>query len=229
MIVMIPIGHILMVLVPLCAFPDADKPQTLRYLRPAGDKFVLESELSISATTYVSLTNRVAQRMTLTLRRTKNGPITEAEAILETKESKQRVVLQLEGRKGRLTRDGKVEELDTPADPVVTTAPDWSDIFLLVHRYDADKGGAQEFPGLWIHPTKDTLKLTFTIEHVGQDTIRAMDKPLKLDRYRIRLRSGNYLAWADRARTVYKLMPANPKSAPVVLEGFEESTRGLGP
>lgn len=205
------------------------KPETLRYLRPSGDKFVLESEIATTATTYTSLTERGTQKMTLNLTFGKDKTITEAEAILQTNESRQRAFLKLDGTKARLTRDSKVEEFETAADPVVTTAPDWSDIFLLVRRYDIDKAGKQEFAGLWIHPVKETLKLTFMIERIGQETIVVKDKRVKLARYRIHLRSGDYVAWADSSRTVVKLMPANAKAGLVVLEGYEQSTDGLVP
>lgn len=202
---------------------------TLRYLRPSGDTLVLESEITATATSYISLTDRGTQKMTLKLTLDKDKTITKAEAVLETKDSRQRAILLLEGKKARLTRGEKVEEFEITADPVVTTAPDWSDIFLLVRRYHADKAGKQEFAGLWIHPSKDTLKLNFTIEHVGQDSIVVKGERVKLDRYRIRLRSGDYVVWADSSRTVVKLMPANAKAGQVVLEGYEKSTGGLAP
>jgi hypothetical protein len=69
--------------------------------------------------------------------------------------------------------------------------------------------------------------LTFTVERVGHDTVRKGAAELRLDRYRIRLRSGDYFAWADADRRDYKLLPLPARASPVVLEGYEEATRRL--
>jgi len=217
----------------LLAAAEPDKPTTLRYLRPSGDKFVLESAVTTTrdkdgTTTYVSLTDRGSEKMTLTLRFNKKGEIKEAEAVQETAQGKKQVSATLDNSKIRLVQDGATHDiLNPPANPIVTTAPDWSDIFQLVQRYDGKKGGKQEFSGLWIHPTKKTLMLTFTIERLGSDTIKVKDAEMKLDRYRVRLRSGDYLVWADPSGRVCKLLPPGAKASPVVLEGYEEATREL--
>jgi hypothetical protein len=217
----------------LLAAAEPAKPTTLRYLRPAGDKFVLESEITTTRSqdgvaTYVSLTDRGAEKMTLTLRFNKDDQITEAEAAQETAQGKKVVTAKLDGARANLVQDGAVHEITkVPANAIVTTAPDWSDIFLLVHRYDGKKGGKQEFPGLWIHPTKQALVLTFTIERLGNDTVKVKNEDVKLDRYKVRLRSGDYLVWADVSGRVCKLLPPGAKASAVVLEGYEEATREL--
>src|SRR5262249_9186951 len=129
---------------------------------------------------------------------------------------------------GKLRTAKGLIQFQVAADPIVTTAPDWSDIFQLVRRYDGKKGGRQEFTGLWIHPVRDHLVLKFRIERVGEDTIRFRDRHVVLDRHRIRLRSGDYLTWADADGRVYKLFPAGQPKAVVVLEGFEEAANKLG-
>ena len=67
----------------------------------------------------------------------------------------------------------------------------------LVRRYDAAKGGKQEFAGLSIDPVQGFQKQTFTAERQAADTVTVKDKEVKLDRYRLKLRGGDYAAWAD--------------------------------
>jgi hypothetical protein len=228
----------MLVLLPiLLAVPTAvevGKPQTWRYLRPAGHRFVLECEVTKTrrrdGRTYVSRTERPGERMTLTLRFDVQGRLTMAEAV--RKVGKRRRLARLMWRQGQASLEipGKNREVLTGArrDAILTTAPDWSDIFQMTRRYDRKKGGRQEFAGIWIHPEKPTLRLTFSIKRVGQDTITGRDKKVILDRYAIRLRSGDYLAWADSNGLVYKLMvPGKPATA-VVLEGFQDQTGKLG-
>jgi hypothetical protein len=113
--------------------------------------------------------------------------------------------------------------------PIVTTAPDWSDIFQLVRNYDRRRGGKQTVPGLWIHPSKPHQLIDFTIDRTGEDALMLKDRKLRVDRYRITLRSGDYTAWADQAGLVYKLAPARKPDEFVVLEGYEDATRNLTP
>src|SRR5262249_41157154 len=137
-------------------------------------------------------------KMTLTLRLDAANAITSAEAVLTTPKTKKKATLTLFKGNARLKRDGTTELLDgVPEAPVVTTAPDWSDVIQLVTRYDAKKGGKQEFGGLWIHPVEQWQILAFTIERGGEDKITLKEKEIKLNHYDIRLRSGGYRAWAD--------------------------------
>lgn len=212
---------------------EAEKPKPLRYLRLAKAQFVLESEITETQTadgaTFVSLTDRGSEKMTLTLHFDKNHRLTAAEALQETEKGKQSASLQIEGTSARLSRAGGVTDLlKVEGNPIVTTAPDWSDIIQLARRYDAKTGGRQEVAGLWIHPSRPPLQLTFRIERVGGDAVTVGEKKLMLERYRIRLRSGDYLVWADAAGRVYKLMPDGKPAAAGVLEGYQEATRGLG-
>ncbi|HZT81397.1 MAG TPA: hypothetical protein VFA26_14300 [Gemmataceae bacterium] len=209
-----------------------DAPAPLRYVRPAGDKFVRECEVATTRTdagsTVVSTTDRGKAKMTLTLRYDKDGRLTSAEAVLADSTGTHTALLTVKGNAATLKRGGTSDFLKLPPAPVVTTAPDWSDVFQLVRRYDAKRAGKQEFDGVWIHPTQGTLTLKFTVEHVGPDQATAKGGKLTLDHYRVRLRSGFYHVWADGDRKVYKILPAGPRGgAPVVLEGFEEATRDL--
>lgn len=212
---------------------DVAPEETLRYLRRARDKYVPES-LIITGTkgkikTYTSVTDRGSEKLTLTVRFA-DGKLTSAVVVQQQGAQKNTASLTRAGRSAKLQRGENAEELkDVGSDSIVTSAPDWSDIFLLVERYDAARAGKQEYPGLWIHPIKPTLRLRFSVERVGKDTLRSRDKALDLDRYRVRLRSGDYIVWADSRRRVIKLVPAGLPMAEVVLEGFEESARILRP
>jgi hypothetical protein len=208
-------------------------PAPLRYLQPQYGRWVLESEVSrttnAEGTTYVSRTRRPAETMTLTLRLDQAGRVAAGEAVLETASGERRAVVTVRGTRAEVRREGARDSFTLAGDPVVTTAPDWSDIFELVRRHDDRKPGVQEFPGLWVHPTRPARLLTFTIERVGRDTVRKDGQAVRLDRYRVRLRSGDYLVWADADRRVLKLLPLAARAEPVVLEGFEEATRRLRP
>jgi hypothetical protein len=211
---------------------EPEKPAPLRYLRPEGDTFVLESEVSTTragdgTTTYVSRTERGAEKMTLTIRSDKSGRPLTAESVLEDRDGKKTANLDLQGPMAQFKRGGVTDFFKAPADPVVTTAPDWSDVFLLVRRYDAAKGGKQDFNGLWFHPTKGLLKPTFTVEHLGGDKVKIGDKEVTLDRYQVKLRGGDYLVWAEGKDRVCKILAGDPKAVPVVLEGYETATRDL--
>lgn len=212
---------------------DVEAELTLRYVRRAKDIYVLESLVTTSTKgkikTYTSVTDRGSEKLTLTVR-FDDGKLKDAVVVQEQGAKKNTASLTRGDASAKLQRGEKVEELpDVGSDSIVTSAPDWSDIFLLVQRYDAVRAGKQEHPGLWIHPVKATLRLRFSVERLGKDTLRSAGKALELDRYRIRLRSGDYIAWADSSRRVIKLAPAGGPMAEVVLKGFEESARILRP
>src|SRR5262249_24914865 len=97
----------------------------------------------------------------------------------------------------------------------------------LVTRYDAKKGGKQEFGGVWFHPVEQPLTLTFTIERVGEDKIKLSNKEMKLRRHDIVLRSGNYRTWSDDDGRIIRIAPRGGDGTPMVLEGYEEATRDL--
>jgi hypothetical protein len=214
----------------LLAAPDPDKPAPLRYLRLEGDRFVLESEvLTTKGGTYTSKTTRRDETLTLTIRHGEKGEPLMADALLEKGKQSKKAVLDLTGPTAQLKRGGTLDLFKAPANPVVTSAPDWSDVFTLVRRYDAAKGGKQEFAGLWFHPALPHRILTFTIERTGTDKVMVKDKPVELTRYQAHLRSGDYIVWALPDSVVCKLMGREAKAVPVVLEGYEEATRNLTP
>jgi hypothetical protein len=209
-----------------------DNPAPLRYLRPSGDKFVLESEIMVTpaehGTVYASTTDHGDEKMTLTLQLDEHNRIKSAEAVSVTPKGKRTATLTLRDKHAILKRGGTTDLLNRiGASPIITTAPDWSDVIQLVTRYDAKKGGKQEFSGVWFHPVRQPLILNFTIERLGQDKIKLMEQEITVHRHQIHLRSGEYLAWSDDEGRIVKILPRSQGGAPIVLEGYEEATRDL--
>jgi hypothetical protein len=224
---------ILWMLLSGCALAPAAEPEPpskpLRYVRLEKDKWVTESEVSTTksgdVTVLVSKTERPEEKMTLTLRFDKAGHVTTAEAIQEKGEKgavKKTALLKLNEKNSEFKQGGVTDFLEMPSNPVVTTAPDWCDVFQLLRRYDANKGGRQEFTGIWIHPVQPLQNVTFAIQKVGGDSVDLSDKRVKLDRYKVQLHSGEYLVWADSSGLAVKILPLEAKASPVVLEGYEE-------
>jgi hypothetical protein len=211
------------------------KPVTLHYVRARGERFVRESEvtgLSARPGPYLSRTFRGRGKTTLEIVFDKDGAVRKASVThLPDAEAEpmagQKASLEITGGKARLRQGDKVAEFAVPAGAVVTTAPDWSDIFQVVLRYDTRRGGKQSFPGLWIHPTQAHRLLTFTVEKVGSDEVEIDGKKETLTRYLVRLRSGPYKVWAREDRRVVKILPAGGRAVPVVLDGYQEATRAL--
>jgi hypothetical protein len=209
---------------------EADKQSPVRYLRPEGDRYTLESEVTTKTTptgsTWVSKTVRGTETMTLTIHRDKEGRLIRADIVHQKGKERKTASLERKGTKTEITRGGSTDLFEGSDNPIVTTAPDWSDIFDLVRRYDRKKGGKQQFAGLWVHPTRPNLHLTFAVEKVGVDAVKVKGGQQQLDRYQVRLRSGGYRVWAREGRVV-KILPAGAKAVPIVLEGYEEAARGL--
>jgi hypothetical protein len=210
---------------------DAEKT-TLRYVKPAGEKFVLESEVTTitdnDGHTYISKTTHGAETLTLTIRYDKKGQVVVAEAVLEKNKTTKSATVTFAPNEPPLVKRGGITDLPkAKPDAIVTTAPEWNEVFQLVQRYDAKKGGKQEFTGLWFHPELAPLTPTFTIEHVGTDKVTPKDKPVTLERYKVTLKSSDYMVWADTDGRVCKVLPKGEKAVPVVLEGFEEATKEL--
>jgi hypothetical protein len=225
---------LLLLLVGVFAQPAAEAaPTTLRYVRTTKNGVAPECVLTISTKgtrkEWLSVTDRATEKMTLRVAWIEESLVV-AKVIHETAGGKKVALLERENGETTLTKNDRTEKLDAvPPQAVVTTAPDWTDIFLMIERYDRAKGGKQEFAGVWIHPEKATLRLTFSAERTGSATIMVKGKPVTLDRFRIRLRSGEYAVWANAERRVVRLQAASGTAPAVLLEGFEEATRMLMP
>ncbi len=134
--------------------------------------------------------------------------------------------------KGTIKQEKTTREFEVPPGVIVTSAPDWTDTFLLCRRYDRAKGGKQEFAGLWIHPEQTCYRATFSIERKGTDRITHDGKELDLDRFVIQLRPKSlYAAWADAQGHMIKLvpMPWQKGTYSIVREGYEKSAAALAP
>jgi hypothetical protein len=212
--------------------------EEVRYLRPAQKQFATECDFTITRVGKGSVTESVTCRgktkMIVTARHDDKDALTAAEVVLWTDNQKKSAVVRMVGGKAKVEREGfPVQEFDSPKGVIVTSAPDWTDTFLLCRRYDRKKGGKQTFPGLWIHPVEASQQLTFSIERQGAATIEHAGKQLKLDRYTIWLRgNSSYAAWADSAGRMIKLTPLPTKADAtnwLVLSGYEKSASGLAP
>ncbi|MBI3822808.1 MAG: hypothetical protein HY289_09030 [Planctomycetes bacterium] len=222
----------------LLLIAGADAVDNARYLRPATKAFEPECEVVLkktkSGTTIESTTHRGKTKMTVTARYDDKDVLTTAETILFSGEQKKTARVTVTAGKAKVEREGQPAlELDVPAGVIVTSAPDWTDTWLLCRRYDRTKTGKQEFPGLWIHPTDKCQRLTFAIERRGADTIEHDGKKQSLDRFTIWLRgNSSYAAWADAKGNMIKLVPLpyneNARNW-LVLDGYEKSTAELRP
>jgi poly(3-hydroxybutyrate) depolymerase len=214
-----------------------EKQEKARYLRLLPDKAVDECQFTQQAGAkgwnITSVTQRGATRLIVTARYDPQDMLAVAAATLHKGEEMSAVRVQVAAGKATIRRDGKdPEELDIPKGTIVTSAPDWTDTFLLCQRYDRGKGGKQEFPGLWIHPEQPAQRLTFSIERQGKDAIEHDGKKRELDRHLIRIRNNSeYAAWTDAAGRMIKLtsLPFKDSSTELVLEGYEKSARNLRP
>jgi hypothetical protein len=210
-------------------------PETVRYLRPTSSGATIECIFTIQRKpdgwSIRSVTERGKGRLVLTAHYERKDHLTAAGIawIRGEKEKKAKVVV-AKG-KARVQRQGKEpQEFDVPPGVIVTSAPDWTDTFLLCRRYDRRQAGKQSFPGLWIHPVEDSQRLTFTIERTGSDTIEHEGKKVVLDRFLIRLRNNSsHAAWADEKGRMIQLhaLPFRAGADLLVLEGNEKSAAKL--
>lgn len=215
---------------------QANKPLPqfqLEYVRPSGDKHVLESRVSHmkveNGYSYQSTTHRPMEKMSLGLFWNAEQHLIKAELELETAKGKKTASATFQDKTAIVQRPGQdMEKIVLAAAPVLaTTAPDWSDILIVLRRYDPKKGGKQDFAGLWFHPEKPALSLVFSVEKLGEDTVTLMNGKRTLGRHKVKLRSGSYFVWADNAGLVYKLMPPGQPQSAVLLKGHEKELAKL--
>ena len=216
----------------------ADAPrETVRYVRPAVNKFETECTFVLTRQetgwTITSTTERGAVKMEVETRYDAADRPTAARSVLTTDGKTQTATVQVKDGKATIRREGhEPAEFDAPQGTIVTSAPDWTDVFLLCRRYDRQRKGKQEFPALWIHPTQAPRRLTFAIEWQGTNPIEHDGKKTALDRFAIRIRNDSaYMAWTDAQGRMVRLIPLPYKeSAPgLTLAGYEKSTAGLLP
>ena len=136
----------------------------------------------------------------------------------------QAAAVRVTGASARVIRaSGETMELECPPGVIVTSAPDWTDAVRMVRSYDRDKGGAQEFAGLWIHPTRDPFRLTFRLTPLAEDRVKRNGKDVRLGRFLVQLRGGSrYIAWRDSDGRLVRLVPERSPRGGIVLEGWEK-------
>lgn len=204
-----------------------ESAKTLRYLRPAGSEFRLETEITLrrsgESVSIASVTHRGKRKLSLTSRFSAGGRLQSANVSIVSDNGRQSAQVHADGAKATVKRhDGRVDGLDCPAGIIVTSAPDWTDAFMLVRRYDRKQGGVQKFEGLWIHPTLRPLRLTLTVRHEGTDSVTKKGEPQKLERFSITLRNGSrYVAWRNGQMDLVRLVANGQPQPAVVLNGWE--------
>jgi hypothetical protein len=210
---------------------DPSDTVKLRYLRPEGGKWVLESELTLQRRKdgrfYRSKTVRGKETMTLTVERDASEGLVKAEVVHDMNGTVTTATVTPHEGKLRFKRGAFNEDFDLKDSVFFTTAPDWSDVVALVSLYDRKKGGKQEYPGMWVHPLRGALTPRYSIERVGEDQIKVDGVEQTLGRYKIRLRASTNTVWAFASNRICKILPDGEKATPIVLEGYEEATKGL--
>ena len=214
---------------------DEHKSETIRFRRVSGSEFVKESEIHLMLTkqgfVVTSITQSGEQTLTVNSRFDSNDTLVSAKVTLRRGERKQSASVSVTDRTARVLRDGhKTKELACPVGVIVTSAPDWTDSFLAVRRYDPKGSTTQTFPGLWIHPSREPLELTIKLTRLGQDSVMLRKNIRMLDRLLLVLRGGSrYIVWRNQQGQLVRLVPAMEGKGGIVLTGWERATRDLKP
>jgi hypothetical protein len=221
-----------------CAVDTPDGGTRTLYLRPTAAAFTRECTFTIhreaASWKISSVTGRGQNQLTVEASYDKDNHLREASASLMEKETVRVGQVKVHDEKAAVQREGQPPQtFDVPPNVIVTSAPDWSDVFLMCQRYDQKKAGKQEFAALWIHPVQPAQRLTFSAEKAGSDTIEHDGKKVELVKLTLRIRGNSaYAAWADEAGRMIKLVPLPYKAEAknwLVLEGYEKSTAELKP
>ena len=212
-----------------------ESSETIRFLRVSGSEFVKETEIHLVRTdnrlVVTSITQRGEQTLTVTSRFDSNQELTSAKVTLRRGQHSQSAKVSVTDQTATVVREGnETSELVCPRGVIVTSAPDWTDSYLAVQRFDLTGSPTQEFPGLWIHPTRKPLQLTIKLTRLGSDSVTRGNATEKLDRFLLVLRGGSrYVAWRNRQGQLVRLMTAIKGSGGIVMAGWELATRSLKP
>jgi len=210
-----------------------DMDGTFRYLRLSGSEYREESIIEIQkrsdGISIKSVTQRGKTKLVLSSRFDADSRLEVVNVSLETGDQKQTATVVSENGKATVTRkDGSVDVLDCPANVIVTSAPDWTDCFLLAQHYNSKKSGQQDFAGLWIHPTRQPLRLTFKVEETGKATVFVDGEQHQLVELSILLRNNSrYTAWRDDSNDLVRLIPKGKPQQGIVLAGWKTATASL--
>lgn len=209
-----------------------DPKETVRYLRPAGKGFEPETEITRErhgdGYSLTSITQRGDVKLTVASRYDASERLQFASVTLVSSRGEQSAHVTVTDGQAAVTRhDGTVDEFDCPPGVIVTSAPDWTDAFLLAQRFDSKSVGVQEFPGLWIHPTQPPQRLTFTVDAIsklGSDVASVEESTGDLEPIIITLRGGSrYVAWRDGQYRLIRLHAEKSPRPAIVLEGWERA------
>ncbi|MCI0639024.1 MAG: hypothetical protein L0Y72_14455 [Gemmataceae bacterium] len=220
------------------SFASGGEKESYHYLRPAGKAFATEAKITVlrdkDEWRVTSVTESGKGKMTIEARYDAQQVLLDAGAMWQDEKTKAEAKVTVTAGKAKVERVGGIaQEFMLPdGKAIVTSAPDWADIFLLCRHYDRKRGGKQSFTGLWIHPTQPAQVIPFHIEESGGDFVKNDGKDIKLHRFRIQIRGPNpYLAWADEFGKLIRLVPMPLKKdalpAGLVLAGFEECFKQL--
>ncbi len=204
---------------------NAEQSEVLRYF---GQSKVAKTRLEIQSLRdggkiYTSTNGSGNSKLTVHSTFDSGQRLVKARVTSETKQGRLEATAKNNDGKVTVARDdGRTSTFEIPQRVIVTSAPDWTDAILLTRWYDLEMGGQQKFAGLWIHPTKDPLRLTLKIEKVGVDVVKLEGEKTRFVRCLITLRNGSrYIGWRNEQKQLVKLIPQG-KTNGIVLEGWWE-------
>jgi hypothetical protein len=221
---------------------DLTKPVEIeaRYRRENG---TLETEIRraqiASGLRAVSVTQQGNVKLTLTVEQNRQEELLTAEVVvasstLNPQSSTLRATATYGDGKATVQRgQQRPQVFECPSQLICTSAPDWTDTVLLCLKYDLKRGGKQEFPALWFHPTQPAQQTTFTAEWTGSQRIQWGFLFLQVNRLMLTIRGGSrYVAWTTEDGRMVKLIPTHregtlQRAGSLYLEGYENATREL--
>jgi hypothetical protein len=224
-----------MLLAPADAGFSAAPSNVLHYLRGSAGDFKPECDVIITrtqeGTQYQGRTFRAKDTTTNVVDLDSTGKLQTALMHVSVAGPAQTVTVQWRGGDSLDVRRHLVTEfVKVSGPPIVTTSPDWSDVWQLVQQYDRKKVGKQEFAAVWVHPSRSPESLTFSIELLDDtESILVQDHKVKLRRYLLKLRPGEYLVWTDYSGKIIKIVKNEARATPIVLDGYQDATSNLGP
>jgi hypothetical protein len=207
--------------------------EIVRYVRMSEKGPVNESEIRFDhdtgGRTITSVTTRGRTSLTLVSRYDADNRLRRASVQLTTKAATSTATVKVADGKATVERTGAAPAtLDCPPGVIVTSAPDWTDAVIAVRRYDPRGEAAQEFPGLWIHPTEAPARLTFKLTRQREEEVTRDGRGVRLLRLVLELRGGaKYAVWRDDAGQLVRLMPEGKPEQAIMLWDWAEATREL--
>src|SRR5262249_138759 len=149
-------GLLLALVPPPAALDSPALRESYRYVHPFKDPPVTECTFTFQRWNdgwFVgSRTERGTTHLNLSARYDAQDRLTGADVSLSVGDSRKAVRVTVKDGKAQVQREGQTaQEFAVPPGVVVTSAPDWTDTWLMCRRYDRAKGGKQSFTGLWVH------------------------------------------------------------------------------